>query len=393
MRILHVTTFLQGGAGRIITDLALAQARRGHEVHVVADAGSAPGYGSYPEYFAALAAAQVPVTLVHSTFLRDAAANAEAAAALGRLTHGWPPDVVHAHAAMPGAIARAAGLGAPFSTAAIVHTMHGWGIGKSAQQVRQDLATLEAADAVAMPSAAAQQSLAAAGLRRRDVRVIPYGLEPDAPDAAPDDADRRAVRAWGDRPVALCVGTIGARKNQALLVEALTAPGLGDVLALFVGDGDPAPLLTRARAAGVSSRVLVLGHRPQASRYLALASVLVLPSRNEGLPLAVLEALRAGVPVVASRLPEIAEAVGPSLAGQLFTPDDARALARALEGACRPDQRAALARGLRQRFNDRYTQERMLASYEAWYDEVLARSALPVGAASRGVAGVMRASL
>ncbi len=71
MRILHVTTFLQGGAGRIIAALAIAQRRQGHDVTVVADDGGADGYGSYPEYLAALTAAGVPVVAVRSTFTRD----------------------------------------------------------------------------------------------------------------------------------------------------------------------------------------------------------------------------------------------------------------------------------------------------------------------------------
>ena len=54
MRVLHITTFLQGGAGRVITSLARAQKRSGHDVRVVADAGGEPGYESYAEYIDAL---------------------------------------------------------------------------------------------------------------------------------------------------------------------------------------------------------------------------------------------------------------------------------------------------------------------------------------------------
>lgn len=57
MRILHATTFLQGGAGRVIASLAVAQRRSGHDVRVVADAGGESGYEHYVEYIDALAAA------------------------------------------------------------------------------------------------------------------------------------------------------------------------------------------------------------------------------------------------------------------------------------------------------------------------------------------------
>ena len=54
MRILHLTTFLQGGAGRIIVELAREQQRQGHEVMVVASRRGAPGYGNYQEYLQTL---------------------------------------------------------------------------------------------------------------------------------------------------------------------------------------------------------------------------------------------------------------------------------------------------------------------------------------------------
>ena len=73
MRILHGTAYLQRG-GRARHQLAIAQRPRGHDVRVVADAGGAPGYASYPEYLDALTAAGVPVVTARSMFKRDASA-------------------------------------------------------------------------------------------------------------------------------------------------------------------------------------------------------------------------------------------------------------------------------------------------------------------------------
>ena len=363
MRVLHVTTFLQGGAGRNIADLAVAQHRAGHEVHVVADAGGEPGYGSDPEYVDELTAFRIPFTTLTSTFKRDLALNTRAAADLRRLLAGWRPDVVHAHATIPAAVARLAGIAGP---SPLLNTMHGWGITKTPEQQATDIALLDMADAVVVPSVAAATTLRGAGLRRDEVRVIPYGIAPDAsrPPAGDPLVDVLRQCAEGGR-VALCIGTIGERKNQRLLVDALAEEGAGDVVAVFIGEGDGEGLKTHARVRGVAERVIVAGHRPAASRYLPFADVLVLPSRNEGLPLAVLEALRAGTPVVAADIPEIAEALDGGRYGDLFPPNDAVGLARALRGAA--DVSAGRRDALRARFTERYTADGMLATYETLY--------------------------
>jgi glycosyltransferase involved in cell wall biosynthesis len=274
--------------------------------------------------------------------------------------------------------------------------MHGWGIGKSAAHARQDLLALERANLVVTPSQAARCALFGVGLTRRDVRVIPYGIEIEseleqAPRARPtgegragQDAsdelgvlaqDTALIRARQRGPIALCIGTIGERKNQRLLVDALTCDTMRDVLAVFIGDGDPGPLTAAAAANGVAERVIVLGHRPHARRYLTMADALVLPSRNEGLPLAVLEALAAGVPVVGSALPEIREAVGPAMQQLLFAPDDPRGLARALHTVLHRADAQWLRDLARQRAR-RFSDARMNADYLRAYESLHASGGL-----------------
>ena len=364
-RILHVTTFLQGGAGRNIADLAIAQHRAGLDVLVVADAGGESGYRSYPEYVDELRAAGVPLARVHSTFKRDAALNTRAATALHRLTDGWRPHLVHAHATTPAVVARLARLG----SAPVLNTMHGWGIAKTADQKASDIAVLESANAVVVPSVAAARTLNEAGLSRDDVHVIPYGLPVDTPSAAPDvkDAQKLSGLARGRR-LCFCIGTIGARKNQQLLVDALATEALHDVIAVFIGDGETAPLQAHAREMRVADRVVIVGHRPRASRYLPLADAVVLPSRNEGLPLVVLESLRAAVPVVGSDVPEIAEALDGGRCGYLFRSEDARSLATALRAALAApaDARARF----RARFEDHYSASRMFGAYARLYERL-----------------------
>jgi glycosyltransferase involved in cell wall biosynthesis len=250
--------------------------------------------------------------------------------------------------------------------------MHGWGIRKTPEQAATDITLLGLADAIVTPSAAARETLRGLGLDSPAVQVISYGIDERPTGDVPDAEDAplfERVRGSGSR-LAVCIGTIGERKNQALLVEAL--PSIKGVNALFIGDGESGPLRTLATKAGVADRVHVLGYRADASRYLPMADALVLPSRNEGLPIVVLEALRAGVPVVGSAIPEIAEAVEDGHTGFLFTPDDAGRLAAALARAMAPDRRAEMRAQARQAFEARYGADRMRANYERLYADVRA---------------------
>lgn len=354
MRILHVTTFLQGGAGRIIASLALAQRHAGHKVVVAADRGEESvteggkdPYASYPEYVEQLARANIPCHLLTSTFKRDVALNVRAAAQLRAYVGGEGIDIAHTHAAIPSLVARLA-LGGP-RVVPIVQTMHGWGVRKNREQSDTDIALLGLTDAVVVPSAAAGETLTGLGLRGVPVRVIPYGIEREAPQPAIDPADHGALaRLRGERRrLVLCTGTIGERKNQRLLVAALADPALNDVDAVIIGDGDPAPLRRLAQDLGVAARLHLLGYRADASRYLSFVDALVLPSRNEGLPVAVLEAFRADIPVVGSAIPEIAEAIEDGRTGFLFEPERADALAGAIARALADPDREALAGAIR----------------------------------------------
>ncbi len=365
MTILHVSSFLQGGAGRIIAALAVAQQRAGHRVMVVADAGGALGYASYPEYVAQLAEAGVAFHAISSTFTRELDLNVQAAEQLRALVGRDPVDVAHTHAAIPTLVAHLA-LGRRPGLR-LVQTMHGWGICKTPDQVATDLTLLAVAAAVVTPSAAARDTLRRLGLVDTPIHVIPYGLEAEPAGRAVDAGDAALfarLRASGT-PVALCVGTIGARKNQALLVTAMAA--LPHIAAVFIGDGDAQPLQALAEALGVSARVHLLGYRADASRYLPLADALVLPSLNEGLPLAVLEALRAGVPVVGSAIPEIAEAVEDGRTGILFASGDAEGLAAAQRRSVEPTTRGAMRGHAQATFASRYALARMTAAYERLY--------------------------
>ncbi|HEX2577158.1 MAG TPA: glycosyltransferase [Aquihabitans sp.] len=154
---------------------------------------------------------------------------------------------------------------------------------------------------------------------------------------------RRAARSRrpGDPLRVCCVGTLHEVKGQTHLVEAarrLTAAGV-DVELTFVGDGpDREALGDQAAAAGLADRVRFTGPlvQPEVREVLEGADVLVAPSvptadgRREGLPVVILEAMATGVPVVASRLSGIPEAVVDGRTGLLAAPGDVDGLVDAI---------------------------------------------------------------
>jgi glycosyltransferase involved in cell wall biosynthesis len=141
----------------------------------------------------------------------------------------------------------------------------------------------------------------------------------------------RAREAGGGPCRLLFLGRVGVRKGVADLLQALASP----VLAAhswhidLAGDGDIEAYADRARALGLQDRVRFHGWTDPAP-LLARADILVLPSRNEGLPVAIIEAMAHGLPVVATPVGAIEEAVRHEQTGLIVPPRNPGALAAAL---------------------------------------------------------------
>lgn len=375
MTVLHLTTFLQGGAGRCIADLALEQNASGMRPIVVASERSEDEYENYPEYLATLRHAGVPVHLLDSLFKRDMTRNLAVVAALTSSLPLEQISVIHAHASVPALIGLLIAARAP-RPVPVVQTMHGWGIRKSAEQAAADLAVMRLLDAVATTSNSSRRLLAEMGLPAEMIRVIPCGLAAEPPMPAADEVARelQLARRGGAR-VILCIGSVNANKNQELLLEALPAVSRErGVLCAFIGEGPGIDELSRrAEELNIAASVRFLGHRPNAACYLPLADLLVAPSRSEGQGLAVLEAFRAGVPVVASDTPALAELVsGPDL-GLTFVSGSTQGLAEAITTALTlpASQRETIVRRGQERFAERFTMSRMIESHRELYRTVL----------------------
>ena len=169
---------------------------------------------------------------------------------------------------------------------------------------------------------ASRASLArAAGLREGDIEILPIPVDPEEFSPAPEDEWLRTL----ERPLLAFVGRAGdPRKNVDLLLRAL--PLLPEAEAILIGEPPRGPLPERASATGVVSSV---------AEHLRRATLLVLPSRQEGFGIAAAEALAAGIPVVSTPSGGPEELLRESGGGVVldgFSPEEFAVVVRALVG-------------------------------------------------------------
>jgi glycosyltransferase involved in cell wall biosynthesis len=236
------------------------------------------------------------------------------------------PDLVHANSSKAGVLGRLAALVA--GTRVRAFTVHGWAFkayaGAAAALFRWADRLLAPATTVTI---CVSETERAAGLAARTCRAARTVVIPNAVDV--ERAPRAALT--GDPPRIVTVGRLAAPKDPLTLVRALPALGARDCSLAFVGGGPEQPRVeAELRAHGLGDRVELLGERRDVPDLLAAADVFVLASRSEGAPLSVLEAMAAGLPVVASAVGGVPELVAAGETGLLVPPGDPAALAAAL---------------------------------------------------------------
>lgn len=217
------------------------------------------------------------------------------------------------------------------------------------------------------------------GTRAERIETIQNAVDIAAADIDPAESRRRLEAEIGVRPGAIVLAGIGrmaAQKAFEHMIDAvatLRAKGLDVQLVLF-GEGElKAQHEEHARRRELSGDVIFAGFRSDIRELMAAIDIVVFSSRQEGLPMVLLEAMAAGRAVVATRVGGVPEAVDDDCEALLVPSEDVPALAAALE-------RAAGDAGLRQRLGDAarerylrdFTAPRMAGSYEELYRRVLA---------------------
>lgn len=206
------------------------------------------------------------------------------------------------------------------------------------------------------------------GLAEQHVTVVYNGV--------PEVAD--APRRFESRPVVVCAARFEHQKQLDVLVAAMAM--LPAVRLVLVGDGSLREALeTHAEAVGVRDRVEFPGWVPDARSWIAGGDVFVLPSREEAFPLVIVEAMLSGVPVVATDVGSVSEAVVDGVTGYVVDPGSVVHLASAVQHLLADPARArAFGEAGRRRALERFTIERMVAGYDrVWRDVVEGRAGRP----------------
>jgi glycosyltransferase involved in cell wall biosynthesis len=220
-----------------------------------------------------------------------------------------------------------------------------------------------AAAVVAVGDHSAREIERLVGLELGSVRTIRNGVPDLSPEPPPAPRPGSVVGS---------VGRLDPEKGYETLVLAL--PALPEATALLVGGGPDRVRLERLAAElGVADRLAITGWTDEARRHLPLFTVFCLPSRNESFPLTVVEAMLAGLPVVATDVGSVSEAVLEGETGLLVPRDDPHALANALRRLIDdPPLRASMGLRGRELALERFTAEQMVAGFERLYEEILA---------------------
>ncbi|WP_251344439.1 glycosyltransferase family 4 protein [Haloplanus halophilus] len=280
-------------------------------------------------------------------------------------------DIVHTHSTEAGIIGRAAArlAGAPH----VVHTIHGVPFVED----RNDLLNwfVERCERVAARWTDVQVSIAdviaeeylSRGIGREEqYSTIRYGIDLDEfRDAEP------ATDLPGTEPRVLMVGRLAEGKGFDVLLDA--AERLEeDVSILIAGDGPlQSDLEKEIYDRDFGDVVHLLGYRTDIPNMMAGSDILVLPSFREGTPLVIIEAMAAGLPVIATNIAGIPELIDDTKTGYLIKPGDASTLAsRVDELAQDSDQREMLGHAGQKRSND-FETGRMVSDYQSLYADLV----------------------
>ena len=331
LRVLHLLAPGDaGGLESVVTLLASRQRAAGTDARVAAVLSGDGG----ERFVAALEARGVPVSAIRVGARAYRAERAAVAALLAALrpdvlhTHGYRVDIVDAP------VARRHGV----ATLSTVHgfTGGGWKLRLSEHLQERALRRHDAVVAVARPIV---ERLAARGVPRARMALVPNAYEARA-DLAPRAAARTALALSDEARVVGWIGRLSHEKGADVALRALAH--VPDATLAFVGDGpERGALEALAESLGVASRVRWLGLVDDAGRLYRAFDAVVLSSRTEGTPMVLLEAMAAGVPVVASAVGGIPDVVSPAEA-LLVPSEDPASLAVALRAVL--DDRPAAAR-------------------------------------------------
>jgi glycosyltransferase involved in cell wall biosynthesis len=282
------------------------------------------------------------------------------------------PHLVHAHTSKAGILGR---LAARFCGVPSVFTAHTWCFAEGTSwkwkllgMPCERIAALTGGTIINVSDANRRLALKHRVAKPSRLVTIHNGI--------PDEPAHSCARP-GD-PAVIMVARFAPQKNQAMLLEAAAQLAMPFTLQ-FAGSGPTLPdVQRRANQLGIESRIQFLGDRSDVRRLLSRASIFALTTNWEGFPLSILEAMRAGLPIIACDVGGVREAVIDGANGFLIQPGDTKALVTALAtlltDECLRHRMGAESRWI---FEERFTAQHM---FRMTYDVYRRSVSMPVGA-------------
>jgi glycosyltransferase involved in cell wall biosynthesis len=375
-RVMWLMTRLNvGGPARQAAVLTKALGARNYRVELLVGS-EAPSEGKLDD---GLDAQLVPGLGRPVSPLRDL----RAARFLMRRLRDRPVDVVHTHTAKAGALGRLAAHRAKVPV--VIHTFHGHvlegyfsaPVARTITAVERRLATWT--DALVAVSPEIRDELLSLGVGKPEQwRVIPLGLDLDQL-LAPGPTKQEARALLGLPQEGHIVGSVGRLvpiKDIECFLEAAAsvARDRSDVTFVVAGDGELRTALEERGEALLGERVRFLGWVFDLPALYAALDVVVLTSRNEGTPTALIEAGAAGRPVVATSVGGVPAVVEDAVTGILVPPGDPRAVAAAvLELLADEDLGRSLGESGRRLVHGRFGADRLIDDIDLLYAELLER--------------------
>jgi len=378
VRILLLSTSMgMGGADQQLLSAAIGLRDRGHEVRIV----SLTPLGEMG------ARARAAGLSTESLGMQRGIADPRGLTRLVRLVRAWRPAVLHSHMLHANLMARAVRLFAPVP--AVVSTIHNIYEGGRLRMLGYRL-TNGLVDHVTIISQAAADRFVREGIVPASLlEVVPNGVDTDRYRSVPPGARERLRQSLGlgAEFAWLAVGRFEAAKDYPNMLRAFARvreEQRGAVLVL-VGRGSlQAETEALAATLGLEGRVRFVGTREDVPEFMTVGDGYVMSSAWEGMPMVLLEAAAAGLPIVATRVGGNQEVIRDGATGFLVPPGDDGALGAAmlrLMALPETERRAMGARG-RDHVRQHYGLGRVVDRYEAVYREVLRRKgAAPADAA------------
>lgn len=356
-----------GGGEKHVADLLKQFSARDYTLGLVAPAGGALGELAHA----------LGVTTFDASI--DRGFSVARVRAVRAAIDAFDPMVVHAHGSRAALFAR---LADPRARDRVIYTVHGIHVDRAGYAARR--AVLLGVERLLRPRTARFVTVCEADLRRgvgleildrARSRVVYNGIELPQPAGEPG-AFRAELGLSAHTPLMLCVGRLEPQKDHATLISAFERLHARnpDVALACVGSGSLEPqVMQQITGAGLAGSVHVVPPRERIANAYVDAQVAVLSSLWEGLPYTVVEAMAYGLPVVATRVDGIPEAVDSGVSGLLVEPSDPSALAQAMLDVVGDSAKAAeMGREGRQRVELLFSVGRMIDSLDEIYQEVLA---------------------